>query len=43
MDRIYRTAIYLRLSRDEEGEKEILSISNQREMLMSFIESRSDL
>lgn len=43
MDRIYRTAIYLRLSRDEESEKESLSISNQREMLMSFIESRSDL
>ena len=43
MDRIYRTAIYLRLSRDEEGEKESLSISNQREMLMSFLKSREDL
>ena len=43
MDKIYRTAIYLRLSRDEEGEKESLSISNQREMLMSFLKSRDDL
>ena len=43
MDRIYRTAIYLRLSRDEEGEKESVSISNQREMLMSFLGSRDDL
>ncbi len=43
MDKIYRTAIYLRLSRDEEGEKESVSISNQREMLMSFLESRDDL
>lgn len=43
MDRIYRTAIYLRLSRDEEGEKESVSISNQREMLMSFLGSREDL
>ena len=43
MDKIYRTAIYLRLSRDEEGEKESLSISNQREMLMSFLKSREDL
>ena len=37
MDKIYKTAIYLRLSRDEEGEKESVSISNQREMLMSFL------
>lgn len=43
MGKIYRTAIYLRLSRDEEGEKESLSISNQREMLMSFLKSREDL
>ncbi|MCM1508106.1 MAG: recombinase family protein [Ruminococcus flavefaciens] len=43
MDKIYKTAIYLRLSRDEEGEKESLSISNQREMLMSFLKSRDDL
>lgn len=43
MDRIYRTAIYLRLSRDEEGEKESVSISNQREMLMNFLGSREDL
>ena len=43
MDKIYRTAIYLRLSRDEEGEKESISISNQREMLISFLESREDL
>ena len=43
MDKIYRTAIYLRLSRDEEGEKESLSISNQPEMLMSFLKSREDL
>ncbi|MDE7364544.1 MAG: recombinase family protein [Ruminococcus sp.] len=43
MDIIYRTAIYLRLSRDEEGEKESVSISNQREMLMNFIDSREDL
>ncbi|MDE5557443.1 MAG: recombinase family protein [Ruminococcus sp.] len=43
MDKIYKTAIYLRLSRDEEGEKESVSISNQREMLMSFLKSRDDL
>ena len=43
MDRIYRTAIYLRLSRDEEGEKESVSIFNQREMLMNFLGSREDL
>ena len=43
MDKIYKTAIYLRLSRDEEGERESISISNQREMLMNFIESRNDL
>ena len=43
MDKIYRTAIYLRLSRDEESERESVSISNQREMLMNFIDSREDL
>ncbi|MDE5947065.1 MAG: recombinase family protein [Oscillospiraceae bacterium] len=43
MDKIYRTAIYLRISKDEEGEKESGSISNQRQMLMNFIESRNDL
>lgn len=43
MDKIYKTAIYLRLSRDEEGEKESVSISNQREILMNFIDSREDL
>lgn len=43
MEKIYKTAIYLRLSRDEEGERESISISNQREMLMNFIEGRSDL
>ena len=43
MEKVYKTAIYLRISRDEEAEKESGSISNQREMLMSFIESRSDL
>ena len=43
MEKVYKTAIYLRISRDEEAEKESGSISNQRDMLMSFIESRSDL
>lgn len=43
MEKIYKTAIYLRLSRDEEAERESISISNQREMLMNFIEGRSDL
>lgn len=43
MDKIYNTAIYLRLSRDEEGKKESISISNQREMLMNFLDSREDL
>ena len=42
MEKIYRTAIYLRLSRDE-NQKESVSISNQRNMLMSFLESRNDL
>lgn len=43
MEKVYKTAIYLRLSRDDEREKESVSISNQRNMLMNFIESRNDL
>lgn len=43
MEKVYKTAVYLRLSRDEENEKESISISNQRNMLMNFIESRKDL
>ena len=43
MEKVYKTAVYLRLSRDEESEKESVSISNQRNMLINFIESRKDL
>lgn len=43
MSKIYRTAIYLRLSRDDEGKKESGSISNQRQMLLSFLSERKDL
>lgn len=43
MEKVYKTAIYLRLSRDDEGENESGSISNQRNMLMTFLESRNDL
>lgn len=43
MDKIYKTAIYLRLSRDDEGEKESGSISNQRQMLTAFVADREDL
>lgn len=43
MSKVYRTAIYLRLSRDEEGEKESGSITNQRTMLLSFLSERDDL
>lgn len=43
MSKIYRTAIYLRLSRDDEGEQESSSISNQRQMLLSFLSEREDL
>lgn len=43
MSKIYRTAIYLRLSRDDEGEQESSSISNQRQILMDFLSERDDL
>lgn len=43
MSKIYRTAMYLRLSRDEESEKESGSITNQRTMLLSFLSEREDL
>ena len=43
MEKLYKTAIYLRLSRDEESEKESTSISNQREILMNFINGTEDL
>ena len=40
---IYHAAIYLRLSRDDEGKKESDSIHNQRELLKSYIESHPDI
>lgn len=43
MSKIYRTAVYLRLSRDDEGEQESSSISNQRQLLQSFLSERDDL
>lgn len=43
MSKIYRTAVYLRLSRDDEGEQESSSISNQRQLLQSFLSEREDL
>lgn len=43
MDKVYKTAIYLRLSKDDEGDKESGSISNQRAMLMAFLDERKDL
>ena len=43
MEKVYKTAIYLRISRDEEAEKESGSISNQREILMNFIDGTEDL
>ena len=44
MKRIFKAAMYLRLSR-EDGEKEIESnsISNQRDMVMNFIVNRDDM
>jgi len=43
MDKVYKTAVYLRISRDDENEKESGSISNQRQILMAFLENREDL
>ncbi len=43
MSKIYRKAVYLRLSRDNEGEQESSSISNQRQMLQTFLSERNDL
>lgn len=43
MSKVYRTAMYLRLSRDEEGKNESGSITNQRTMLLSFLSEREDL
>lgn len=40
---IYRTAIYLRLSKDDESSGESYSISNQRQMLTKFVSERADL
>lgn len=42
MNKIYQTAIYLRLSKDE-GDQESGSIANQRQMLMAFLSEREDL
>ena len=38
-----RTAIYLRISRDDEDKAESNSIQNQRELLKAYIEKQSDL
>lgn len=43
MNKIYKTAIYLRLSRDDEKDGESCSISNQRQLLTEFVSDRSDL
>ena len=40
---IYRTAIYLRLSKDDERSGESYSIANQRQMLTKFVSERADL
>ena len=40
---IYRTAIYLRLSKDDESSGESYSIANQRQMLTKFVSERADL
>ena len=39
----WKAAIYLRISKDDEGNGESGSISNQRQMLMSFLSGRQDL
>ena len=43
MSKIYKTAIYLRLSREDEGKGESCSIANQRQLLTEFISDREDL
>ena len=43
MEKIYKTAIYLRLSRDDENYGESSSISNQRLLLKSFAENKKDI
>ena len=40
---VYQTAIYLRLSRDDEKDGESYSISNQRQMLTDFVNEKEDL
>jgi len=40
---IYQTAVYLRLSKDDERDGESYSISNQRQMLTDFVNGKADL
>ncbi len=42
-NQVYQTAIYLRLSKDDESSGESYSISNQRQMLMNFVNNKEDL
>ncbi|GHU56091.1 recombinase [Clostridia bacterium] len=43
MKKIYKTAMYLRLSKGDEKDGESGSITNQRDFLMAFINARDDL
>ena len=40
---VYQTAVYLRLSKDDERDGESYSISNQRQMLTDFVNGKADL
>jgi DNA invertase Pin-like site-specific DNA recombinase len=41
--KVYKTAIYLRISREDEHLGESCAITNQREFLTAFVNSRDDL
>ena len=43
MEKIYKAAIYLRLSRDDEHAGESCSISNQRQLLENFVDGKNDI
>lgn len=42
-ERLYRTAVYIRLSREDGDKEESDSITNQRKLLAGYIEDSPDL
>ncbi len=43
MNKIYKAAIYMRLSRDDEADSESGSITNQRELLLNYVSEHDDI